>query len=574
MAEFVTGFDTAEGVKQYDYNALGNKPSTNAGTVVSPNADYAEVAEWADGNPNAEDRTGFFVCLDIPVDGLIMRKATSIDDVKGVTMLAPAFSGNFSKDKVDSTGKLLPKYSFVGVMGIVPIIDNGTCTVGDRCMPDDNGCAVPSSNDMGYLVINRVDVNHVLILVEPNADMLQRIKTQMVELQKNGGTGGNGVADWSQNDPAGAGYIKNRTHWKETKGMDIDVFPETAVAFNTGHISVPGFAENSFIEGVAYKVVWNGTEYECVCYVEDGTYLLGNGALMGMTTETDHPFCIASFGGSACSVAKKYNTAETITIKVYSRQETTYHHLDPKYIKAMYYTEEVQNGEIVPPTTAKSSEFAMMGELYVMGPPITLVAGKTYTVRYNGTDYECVATAAELQGESIMAMGDLAVLVTGIPSGAYPFVMATGEFVKILGASIAVIPLDGNIPTVAIYGEKTEIHKMPAKFLPEEVYSENIPSYTHERILFSGKSEIDYTDNTDLVNFILENGNSNKISIRCGDLDGSGVGDGIYVFEKIPFNYGYAYMSRGIGLLRVCFICLQLYNYGGYFDLTGFYREI
>lgn len=194
MAEFVTGFQTAEGVKKYDYNALGNQPSTGAGTVVSPNADYAEVAEWADGNPNAEDRTGFFVCLDVPVDGLIMRKATSIDDVKGVTMLAPAFAGNYNKTKVDSTGKLLPKYSYVGIMGLVPVIDNGTCTVGGRCMPDDNGCAVPSSNDMGYQVVNRVDVNHVLIIVEPNADMLQRIKTQMVELQENGGGGGGGSA--------------------------------------------------------------------------------------------------------------------------------------------------------------------------------------------------------------------------------------------------------------------------------------------------------------------------------------------------------------------------------------------
>lgn len=358
------------------------------------------------------------------------------------------------------------------------------------------------------------------------------------------------------------------------------IFPETLVVLDTPH-GANSYRANmdtpiNIIAGNTYTILWGEATYKCVAKKfsnATGAYL-GNGWLLE-EEQTEDPFCIEAFpfGSEPRSRVTSFDGKASVRLAIYSESEQRYG-INPKYIPGMYYTEEVQDGVIVPPTTAISSEFAMMGELYVMGPPITLVAGKTYRVNYNGVNYECVATAAELQGESIIAMGDLAVLVTGIPSGAYPFVMATGEFVKILGASIAVIPLDGNIPTVAIYGEKTEIHKMPAKFLPEEVYSENIPSYTHERILFSGKSTIDYSDNTDLVNFILENGNSNKISIRCGDLDGSGVSDGIYVFEKIPFNYGYAYMSRGFGSLRVCFICLQLYNYGGYFDLTGFYRAI
>jgi hypothetical protein len=161
-----------------------NTMKTAEGTIVSQNADFAEVAEWADGNPNNEDRTGYFVCANVPVDGIVMKKATSLDDVKGVTILAPAFAGNYTKDKVDSNGNLLPKYSYVAIIGFVPVIDNGTCIVGGRCMPDDNGCAIPSSNSMGYQVVNRIDENRVLIIIEPNGDMVQRIKTKINELKE------------------------------------------------------------------------------------------------------------------------------------------------------------------------------------------------------------------------------------------------------------------------------------------------------------------------------------------------------------------------------------------------------
>ena len=178
------GVDGADGKDGKDGKDATSSYVTTDGTIVSPNADFAEVAEWADGNPNNEDRTGYFVCANAPVNGIVMKKATSIDDVKGVSILAPAFAGNYSKDKVDSNGNLLPKYSYVAIIGFVPVRDNGTCTVGGRCMPDDNGCAIPSSNSMGYQVVNRIDENRVLIIIEPNGDMVQRVKTKINKLQE------------------------------------------------------------------------------------------------------------------------------------------------------------------------------------------------------------------------------------------------------------------------------------------------------------------------------------------------------------------------------------------------------
>lgn len=179
---------------------------TADGTVVSQNADFAEVAEWADGNPDNEDRAGYFVCANIPVDGIVMKKATSVDDVKGVTIKNPAFAGNYTKDKLDSNGKLLPKYSYVAIIGFVPVIDNGTCAVGGRCMPDNNGCAIPSSNSMGYQVVNRIDEKRVLIIIEPNGDMVQRVKTKINELQK--------IIDGMQPGGDSNIFVVNFTHYE------------------------------------------------------------------------------------------------------------------------------------------------------------------------------------------------------------------------------------------------------------------------------------------------------------------------------------------------------------------------
>lgn len=194
MSNYVTGFVTKDGIKKYDYNALANLPESGTditNTVISPNADYAEVGEWADENPNNENRLGYFVAIAEVGDNTIkIRKAKSTDDVRGVSVYNPAFSGNASKDKYGEDGELLSKYNYIGVMGIVEIIDNGKCFVGSRCMPADDGTAVPSTNNMGYAVLERIDGKHVLIAVEPGADMIQRVKTDIDNIQNTGGGSG------------------------------------------------------------------------------------------------------------------------------------------------------------------------------------------------------------------------------------------------------------------------------------------------------------------------------------------------------------------------------------------------
>ena len=181
--EPVMSIDVVEDVtviRHYSSQVLPN------GTVTSVNADFAEVAMWSDKNPDNEDRLCYFVSVSKTEEGITMRKATSTSDVRGVTIENPAFSANASDDKFENE-KLKKEYNYVAFAGFATVIDNGTCTVNERCMPDDNGCAVPSTNTMGYQVIERVDENRVLILVEPSADMLNRIKEDIDSIKSASG---------------------------------------------------------------------------------------------------------------------------------------------------------------------------------------------------------------------------------------------------------------------------------------------------------------------------------------------------------------------------------------------------
>lgn len=174
-------------------------------------ADFAELFEWADGNPNNEDRRGLFVTL----EGEKIRIANADDDYIGVISGAQAFIGNSASEEwqgkyltdifgtkllqevevseeVDEiTGKVIipastttqyvinPDYDpnkeyimrenrkewgIVGLLGQIVMIDDGTCVVGSYVKPSINGIGTASNN--GYRVMKRIDENHIKVLVK------------------------------------------------------------------------------------------------------------------------------------------------------------------------------------------------------------------------------------------------------------------------------------------------------------------------------------------------------------------------------------------------------------------------
>lgn len=181
------------------------------GAYSSAGADYAEMFEWTDGNPNNEDRRGLFVTL----EGDKMKIATSIDDfIIGVVSSDPSIVGDShgnswnSKFKRDVYGRIVttegveevldpetgetievkvsvavinpdydptkeyiprserPEWDPVGMLGKLVVKDDGTCTVNGFCVPNTDGTATNSYSKIGYRVMSRIDDTHILVLIK------------------------------------------------------------------------------------------------------------------------------------------------------------------------------------------------------------------------------------------------------------------------------------------------------------------------------------------------------------------------------------------------------------------------
>lgn len=176
-------------------------------------ADYAEYAEWADGNPNNEDRRGYFVTFDEDKPAMI-RKANAGDWVLGVVSGNPCIIGNSDecwrgqyvydefggivyedveetyideetgeeKTRIINQYKLNPEYDAskeyihrenrqewdaVGWIGVLAVRDDGTCTPAGYCKVADGGTATAAERGIDtYRVLERVSENIVKIVVK------------------------------------------------------------------------------------------------------------------------------------------------------------------------------------------------------------------------------------------------------------------------------------------------------------------------------------------------------------------------------------------------------------------------
>lgn len=175
---------------------------------TTPCADYAEYFEWEDGNPDVEDRVGYFVKL----NGEKIVKCGEFDKPLGIVSAKPAIIGDsgemhwkgkyltddfgrvqyhdvvipaeyddeynlISEEHIerqpvlnpdwDSSEEYVPRknrpeWSPVGVLGKLVVYDDGTLRSGDLCRPGTDGIAVKSIEN-GYPVLKRVSENKVLV---------------------------------------------------------------------------------------------------------------------------------------------------------------------------------------------------------------------------------------------------------------------------------------------------------------------------------------------------------------------------------------------------------------------------
>lgn len=175
----------------------------------SSGADYAEYFEWKDGNTDNDDRVGYFVTLDNDkiriakstdsyILGIVSGNASVIgnsyndqwqnmyvtddfgriqyEDVEVAdftdgdgNIIIPAHTEKRMKinPDYDNTQKYIGRenrkeWSAVGMLGVLPVRDDGTCEVNGYCKVADGGIAAKANS--GYRVVARVADNIIKVL--------------------------------------------------------------------------------------------------------------------------------------------------------------------------------------------------------------------------------------------------------------------------------------------------------------------------------------------------------------------------------------------------------------------------
>lgn len=200
------GFNTAP-TNSFRVESTGNVYCT--GTYNTTGADYAEYFEWSDGNADNEDRVGYFVTLDnnkiriakstdsyilgivsgnasvignsyndqwqnmyVTDDfGRVQYEEVEVADVKDEegNIIFPAHTEKRMKinPEYDNTQEYIGRenrkeWSAVGMLGVLPVRDDGTCEVNGYCKVADGGIATKANS--GYRVVARVADNIIKVL--------------------------------------------------------------------------------------------------------------------------------------------------------------------------------------------------------------------------------------------------------------------------------------------------------------------------------------------------------------------------------------------------------------------------
>lgn len=192
---FIIGNGGSDSTRSDAFRVQYNGDTYAMGTINPGGADYAEMFEWLDGNPDNEERVGYFVTL----QGEYIRKATATDGyVLGIVSATPSVVGDNEgmewKDRFlrDEWGRFVyeesedgqvpvlnpeydkersylprsqrPEWSAVGVVGKLKVRQDGSCVAGGFCQPNDDGVATAS--EAGYYVMKVVSPSIALVVVK------------------------------------------------------------------------------------------------------------------------------------------------------------------------------------------------------------------------------------------------------------------------------------------------------------------------------------------------------------------------------------------------------------------------
>ena len=241
-----------------------------------------------------------------------------------------------------------------------------------------------------------------------------------------------------------------------TKSVEtVTLMEEQQVAFTLIRGVYTAQITNAFkiVDGQTYTVNWDGTEYECVgAAYGPSAYVIGNLAIIGPEADTGEPF-IYLYAADKAEVLGQFGTIDTAASHTIS-VKTTAEIVTPMtfdYMPEGYPTKSVQT---TMPMEEQQVAFAL-GEENEYVAQITnafeVVNGQTYTVNWDGTEYECVGAVPTFGNLSLAGMGD----DTGEPFVyGYDAIRAVGTFLTLDTAASHTISVKTTVETVTPIDEK------------------------------------------------------------------------------------------------------------------------
>ena len=217
-AAFMIGNGSSDSSRSNAFRVNYNGTVYATNSTIATGADYAEYFEWADGNPDGEDRVGLFVTFD-EQDPEKVKTASAGDYILGIVSGHPNTIGNGDEDwrgryVLDDFGRYIeetyeyeeiwqdkdgvkhtetkegirykenpeyvpdelyipreerPEWSAIGMVGVLSVYDDGTCLINGYCRCGENGVATLAKERTfdTYRVIQRIKDNIIKVVIKP-----------------------------------------------------------------------------------------------------------------------------------------------------------------------------------------------------------------------------------------------------------------------------------------------------------------------------------------------------------------------------------------------------------------------
>ena len=281
-----------------------------------------------------------------------------------------------------------------------------------------------------------------------------------------GGSGGSGLPSGSSpnqylvTDGEGNAKWEDKPFGEETEViLPVQDIPKLGDAY--------GVAERcNLVAGETYTVTFEGVEYICVAKTFDmdgvATVILGNTYFLDSEAEdaTEEPFVYMPVPdeavetvGACGMVLERDGRLESVQFGI---AKNTITKISGKYVEGMGWSEEGNVVLVMPFTDTYGEETPNRGSF-----PLTLEEGKSYTVKWDGVEYDCTCFVDELNR---LVVGNASLMEAGANTNE-PFLVGVQD-----GDSFVKAQTGGEMHTLSIVSIGEIIHPIDQKYLPSATY--------------------------------------------------------------------------------------------------------